>query len=149
MKSLRAPLSLTEAVRLTQEAGLCFETSVVTDSKNLLSALQVTQLKIPAYKNFIVHLMWLKDKSATGVIDALIWTDTRDMTADGHTKGSIKRTALHALMDGDRRVEDSRSSQARSSGAAGTPGRTEPPHEDATAHLTGKHVDFGPWARVI
>ena len=116
-----------------------FEISVVTDAKNLLSALQVTQLKIPAENNFIVHLMWLKDKVMTGVIDALIWTDTRDMTADGHTKGSIKVTALHALMDGNRRIEHEREilrlhkltpccpSQARSSGAAGTPSRTGHP----------------------
>ena len=83
--------------------------------------------------------MWLKDKLTTGVIDALIWTDTRDMTAGGHTKGSIKRTALHALMDGNRRIEHEReilrlqkltpsgSFQAHSSGSAGTPGRPEPP----------------------
>ena len=42
----------------------------------------------------------MKDKLTEGVIRKLIWTDTRDMTADGHTKGSIKRTALHMLMDG-------------------------------------------------
>ncbi len=35
----------------------------------------------------------------------LIWTDTRDMTADGHTKGSIKRTALHALMSGETHIQ--------------------------------------------
>ena len=94
------PLALSEAARLTQEAGLGFEISVVTDAKNLLSALNVAQLKEPAEKNSIVHLMWLKDKLTEGVIRKLIWTDTRDMTVDGHTKGSIKRTALHMLMDG-------------------------------------------------
>ena len=72
---------------------------IVMDAKNLLSALRVTNLKISAEKNFIVHLMWLKDKITSGVVRRLIWTDTRDMTADGHTKGSIKRTALHQLMN--------------------------------------------------
>ena len=84
-------MTVLQAIRLTKEAGLLLEISVVTDAKNLLSASRVTYLNIPAEKNFIVHLMWLKDKLSRGVIRKLIWTDTRDMTADGHTKGSIKR----------------------------------------------------------
>ena len=81
--------------------------------------------------------MWLKDKLTTGVIDALIWTDIRDMKADGHAKGSIKRTALHALMEGNRQIQyerevlrlhnHSRSYKARSVGAAGTPSCPAPP----------------------
>ena len=73
---------------------------MVTDAKNLLSALACTQLKIPAEQNFIVHLQWLKNKLECGVIRKLIWCDTRDMSADGHTKGSIDRTLLLKLMGG-------------------------------------------------
>ena len=134
------PLAVTDAKRLCDEAGLCYRISVVTDAKNLLSALQVAHLKIPAEKNFIVHLMWLKDKLTTGVLDSLIWTDTRDMTADGHTKGSIKRTALHQLMDGKLVIlheretlqlhkpkpVDSNVAQASRAGASGTPAATAP-----------------------
>ena len=67
-------------------------------------------MKIPAEKNFIVHLLWLKNKLENGVIKQLIWTDTRAMTADGHTKGSIKRTAIHHLMNGSLTVQCKRES---------------------------------------
>ena len=39
---------------------------------------------------------------AQGAIAKLIWCDTRDMTADAHTKSSIDRVATHALMTGER-----------------------------------------------
>ena len=61
---------MTGAVRLTEEAGLFHEISIVTDAAKMLSALQSTHPKIPAEKNFIAHRMWLKDKLTTGVIDA-------------------------------------------------------------------------------
>ena len=35
------------------------------------------------------------------VLDALAWQDTRDMAADGLTKGSVERTLLHKLMNGE------------------------------------------------
>ena len=34
------------------------------------------------------------------VLNELKWCDTRDMTADGHTKGSVSREALLQLMNG-------------------------------------------------
>ena len=36
----------------------------------------------------------------TGVLKVFIWFDTRDMFADGLTKGSVDRKALHMVMDG-------------------------------------------------
>ena len=57
-------------------------------------------MKNPAQKNFIVYLIWLNNKRENGVLNSIIWCDTRDMTADGHTKGSIRRTALNYLMNG-------------------------------------------------
>ena len=94
------PLSLTDAKKYADEGGLSFDLVVVTDAKNILSALNCQNLKNPAEKNFLVHLLWLQDKLLRGVIHALIWTDTRDMTADGHTKGKIKRKAIHEAMNG-------------------------------------------------
>ena len=34
------------------------------------------------------------------VLFALVWQDTRDMLADGLTKGAVERTALHDAMNG-------------------------------------------------
>ena len=102
------PLAWSGAKRLTDEAGLYFQILVVTDAKNLLSALKVMNLKTPTEKNFLVHLAWLKDKLTCGVLHQLIWCDTRDMNADGHTKGCIKRDLLHSLMDGWRLIRHER-----------------------------------------
>ena len=34
----------------------------------------------------------------------LAWFDTRDMCADGLTKGAVERTAIHSIMDGDMKL---------------------------------------------
>ena len=35
-----------------------------------------------------------------GIVHCVQWCDTRDMTADGHTKGSIDRDLIYQVMDG-------------------------------------------------
>eukprot|EP00959_Pyramimonas_sp_CCMP1952_P324758 6797718-Pyramimonas_sp.AAC.1 len=35
-----------------------------------------------------------------GIVDSIQWCDTRGMTADGHTKGSIDREMLLQVMGG-------------------------------------------------
>ena len=35
-----------------------------------------------------------------GIVHCVQWCDTRDMSADGHTKGSIDRDLLYKVMDG-------------------------------------------------
>ena len=37
---------------------------------------------------------------ASGFLKSYSWLDTRDMVADGLTKGSVDRTALASIMDG-------------------------------------------------
>ena len=59
-------------------------------------------------KQFIDCLLWLKNKLENGVIKRLIWTNARDMTADGHTNGAIERTAPHALMNGNMTIQHKR-----------------------------------------
>ena len=102
------PLSLSEAARLTEEAGLCLEVSVGTATKNLLSALHVANLKILAEKNFIVHLLWRKNTLTKGAMKKFMWIDARDTIADVHTQRSIKRNALRMLMDGKMKVTEER-----------------------------------------
>ena len=38
------------------------------------------------------------------VLHMLAWFDTRDMSADGLTKGAVERTAIHSIMDGTMKV---------------------------------------------
>ena len=44
--------------------------------------------------------MYLRELLDYGVLEALVWLDTRDMTSDGLTKGAVDRKALHDLMEG-------------------------------------------------
>ena len=71
---------------------------LVTDAMNLLLALDGSNVKQPAEKSFLLNLLWLRDKLIAGEINGLLWSDTRDMTADGLTKGSVSRDLLHGLM---------------------------------------------------
>ena len=44
--------------------------------------------------------MWVRELLSLGVLRSVQWCDTRDMTADGHTKGVIDRKHLLDLMKG-------------------------------------------------
>ena len=46
------------------------------------------------------HLAYFREKLVSGLIRSYNWTDTRDMVADGFTKGSVDRTVLSVVMDG-------------------------------------------------
>ena len=43
----------------------------------------------------MLHLISLRDRLIQGIIRRMLWVDTRDMLADGLTKGGIDRTLLH------------------------------------------------------
>ena len=46
------------------------------------------------------HLQYLRELLDRGVLRWIIWADTRDMVADGLTKGVVERKALHDAMKG-------------------------------------------------
>ena len=68
---------------------------------SLFAAIAAHTVKIPSEKNLAIHLFWLRELLDRKVIDALEWCDTRDMSADCHTKGSIDRDVILALMHGE------------------------------------------------
>ena len=72
----------------------------ITDSYSIFSYLAAAHLKLPAEKSTFYHLAFLREKLESGLIHSYNWVDTRDMVADGLTKGSIDRGALSAIMDG-------------------------------------------------
>ena len=49
------------------------------------------------------HIAWVREQLQLGLITKVAWCDTRDMTADGHTKGSVSRELLLRLMQGQQR----------------------------------------------
>ena len=81
--------------------GFTFQSILVTDSMSLWAAVSALNIKVPQEKGLAVHLFWLRELLDHGLLNVLRWTDTRDMTADCHTKGSIDRKAILALMNGE------------------------------------------------
>ena len=71
-----------------------------TDSYSIFSYLAAAHLKLPAEKGTYYHLAYLREKLVSRLIGSYTWVDTRDMVADGLTKGRADRTALIAMMHG-------------------------------------------------
>ena len=93
-------VTLDEARKFTDGHGNAFKTGVNVDAMSLLTALESVNLKQPSEKSFLAHLAWLQDKIKSGAITWLRWVDTRDMYADGLTKGSVRRDRLRELANG-------------------------------------------------
>ena len=96
----RGPRSLTESKRLREEGGWCYKSLLVTDSMSLFQAVLTMKAKIPSEKSTALHLFWLRELIRKQIVSGIRWCDTRDMTADGHTKGNVSRDHLLDLMVG-------------------------------------------------
>ena len=70
------------------------------DAEPVYNSLTSRDLKVPSEKTLLGHIAWLREMVSLGIIKRLQWCDTRDMTADGHTKGVIDRDMLLQLMEG-------------------------------------------------
>ena len=81
-----------------------FKVALVIDAMNLFQAWTGTSLKLPSEKSLFPHLSWLRDVVKC-VPTHCVWCDTRDMLADGMTKGSVSRSELLAAMKGVFRFE--------------------------------------------
>ena len=56
--------------------------------------------KRQAEKALWSHVQYVRELLDIGVLKLFVWIDTRDMYADGLTKGSVDRIALHMICDG-------------------------------------------------
>ena len=95
------PLSASESRRMREEGGLCFKQTLTIDAMSLFAAVAASTVKVPSERSLACHLFWLRELIDRQVINRLVWADTRDMTADCHTKGSVDRQAILALMLGN------------------------------------------------
>ena len=75
-------------------------THVMIDAKSVYASIEAIVFKPPAEQSLLGHVLWLRETHLKGVIDNVVWTDTRDMYADGLTKDVIKRDALMEDMSG-------------------------------------------------
>ena len=75
-------------------------TQIMIDAKSVYESLKATMFKPPVEHSLSGHVLWLREMHDKGLLTDIVWTDTRDMYADGLTKGVIKRDALYELMKG-------------------------------------------------
>ena len=62
---------------------------VVIDARSVLDATAASEVCTPAEASLRLHLITIRDRMTRGLLRSLSWADTRDMRADGLTKGSI------------------------------------------------------------
>ena len=72
----------------------------ITDSYSIFSYLAAAHLKLPAEKGTYYHVAFLRERLVSHLIRSYTWVDTRDMPADGLTKGKSDRSALIQIMKG-------------------------------------------------
>ena len=90
-----------QARELRENGGFIFRSTLAVDAMSLFTAIAAHTVKIPSEKNLAIHLFWLRELLDNKVLHALEWCDTRDMSSDCHTKGSISRDVILALMMGN------------------------------------------------
>lgn len=96
-------LSPEELKNLREIGGLGIRVTLTIDAESVYKSLSSRDLKIPTEKSLLGHVSWVRELLAAGIVDNIQWCDTRDMTADGHTKGSIDRAGLIEVMSGRQR----------------------------------------------
>lgn len=88
------------ACQLREQGGWATRIILAIDAMSIFSAITATQIKIPADSSLLSHLQYLRELLDHQVLNVFWWIDTRDMRADGLTKGAIDRVALHTAMEG-------------------------------------------------
>ena len=98
------PVNVTQTKQLVEEARLVFKIDGYVDAMSLIKALSAASIKVPQEKSFLLNFLWIAEHIRTRLLQTLPWSDTRDMIADGLTKGSIDRALLHKACDGYRKL---------------------------------------------
>lgn len=87
-------------MQLRDEGGSSLKVRVCIDAMPIFLSLLVERVEPPSKKSLFCHLLWLKELIQSGAVASSCWIETRDMTADGHTEGSIDRVAITQVSAG-------------------------------------------------
>ena len=93
-------ISAAEALKRREHGDWSVPAALYLDALSVYAAVTATFVKIPADNGVLMHCLYLRELLDNNVLHALVWQDTRDMLADGLTKGVIERDALHHAMNG-------------------------------------------------
>ena len=93
-------LTAKELKDIGETGSLTIKVTLTTDAESVYKSLTSRDMKVPTEKTLLGHVAWVRELVISGVVATIAWCDTRDMTADGHTKGSIPRELLLRSMSG-------------------------------------------------
>ena len=93
-------VNIAEARQLREFGGWKLRIVLAVDAYSVFSACTAHNIKIPAEQSLVSHVQLLRELLDRGVLHRMWWLDTRDMVADGLTKGVIERQAIHAIIQG-------------------------------------------------
>ena len=88
------PLTTEQARDLELQGGGVIPLEACTDARSLYDTLQAQEPKAPTEVSMVFDLMALRESLECRRLSKLWWVDTRDMLADGLTKGIINRSSL-------------------------------------------------------
>ena len=91
---LCGPMTTVEARDTEINGGCGVPLEACTDARSLFETLQIQEPKAPTEVAMVFDLMALRESLECHRLSKLWWLDTRDMLADGLTKGIINRSAL-------------------------------------------------------
>ena len=94
------PVTAQQSREMRMNGGYCIPMVLQIDAMSVFAAITATYVKAPAEKSLLSHVQFVRELLDTKVLTALHWIDTRDMLADGLTKGSVERDALADAMAG-------------------------------------------------
>ena len=93
-------LTPTQLRDLREKGGLSLWVFLTIDAESVYKSLSSEDLKITTGKSLLGHISWLREMLQLDILHGVRWCDTRDMTSDGHTKGSVDREPLLKVMKG-------------------------------------------------
>ncbi len=76
------------------------EIELARDAMSVFAATTANHVKMPAEKFLLSHIQFLRELCDKYIVTCLTWCDTRDMLADGLTKGKCERDSVATAMAG-------------------------------------------------
>jgi hypothetical protein len=88
-----------------ENGGWPIDVTLTMDAESVYKSVTSRDLKTPTEKTLLGHICWIREALQKRLIARVQWCDTRDMIADGHTKGSVDRKGLLEAMHGRQRFQ--------------------------------------------
>ena len=99
------PMQAEELKGYRENGGWPIDVTLTMDAESVYKSVTSRDLKTPTEKTLLGHICWIREALQKRLIARVQWCDTRDMIADGHTKGSVDRKGLLEAMHGRQRFQ--------------------------------------------